>query len=105
MTSLILNLVVAIWPFLKSVIFNDRPVLAVLKANKHFTATFFLLWVVCAILVVSTVELHEVKAALKIRNQELAILRDEFKTHTKDHTVITESDRQRIARKLRGGVD
>lgn len=105
MTSLILNLAVAIWPFLKSVIFNDRPVTAVLKANKHFTATFFMLWVACAILVVGTVELHEVKATLKARTQELVILRDEFAAYTKDHTAITESDRQRIARKLKGGAE
>ena len=49
------------WPFLKSVLFNDRPVKQVLYAHRHLTIVFLLFVVVSYMLVVMTLAYSEVK--------------------------------------------
>lgn len=49
------------WPFLKSVIFNDRPVKEVLYTNRHLTAVFLLFVVVSLVLVVMILSYNNLK--------------------------------------------
>lgn len=75
MARVFLKALLVFWPFFRSVIFKDRPVLEVMRANLQFTVLFVMLVAVSSMLYVTAGRLSESKRT---------ILRTEAALHAKD---------------------
>lgn len=75
MYTLLFKAVVFFWPFLKNILFRDRPVMEVLKQHRHMTALFIMLLVSFLSLLVVLTALQDAREQITQQNRVLDQLR------------------------------
>lgn len=97
MSKVIVKALIVLWPFLKSIIFKDRPVREVLRANRHFTWLFIIMLFVIVVFgaTIDTLAgtqrfLNTTLAQLKEIQTELETVKEKYETLKEEQASINE---------------